>query len=78
MDENKLIGILPMITSALAAKISENENISEDAAISKLYKSKLYNMLENENTTVWQFSVTKLFELYQEEMATGSIDFPEY
>ena len=78
MDENKLIGILPMITSALAAKISESENISEDEAISKLYKSKLYNMLENESTKVWQFSVTKLFDLYQEEMATGAIDFPEY
>ena len=78
MDEKKLMGILPMMTSALASKISESENISEDAAILKLYKSQLYCMLENENTKVWQFSITKLFELYQEEMVMGTIDFPEY
>ncbi len=78
MDENKFIGLLPLITSNLAGMIAENENISEDEAISKLYNSKLYAMLEKENTKVWQFSVTKLFELYSEEQETGMIDFPEY
>lgn len=78
MDEKKLIGLLPMMTSSLASMIAEKDNISEDEAISKLYNSKLYSMLEKENTKVWQFSITKLFELYQEEVKTGSIDFPEY
>lgn len=78
MDENKFIGLLPLITSNLAEMISENENISEDEAISRLYNSKLYAMLERENTKVWQFGATKLFELYCEEQETGTIDFPEY
>ncbi len=78
MDENKFIGLLPLITSNLAGMISENENVSEDEAISRLYNSKLYAMLERENTKVWQFSVTKLFEFYCEEQKMGTIDFPEY
>lgn len=78
MDENKLIVLLPMITSAVANKIAESYHISEDDAISRLYSSKLYAMLEQENTKVWQFSATKLFELYQEEISTGILDFPEY
>lgn len=78
MDEKKLIGLLPMMTSSLASMIAERDNICEDEAISKLYNSMLYSMLEKENTKVWQFSITKLFELYQEELKTGLIDFPEY
>lgn len=78
MDDKKLTAILPMIVSSLADRILSAYDISEDEAISNIYNSKLYAALENENTKVWQFSDQKLFDMYQEEINTGYIDYPEY
>lgn len=61
------------MTSAIAEKIAAHYHISEDEAIVRLYA-----MLEQEKTKVWQFSISKLFELYKEETERGVLDFPDY
>ncbi|MCI8635143.1 MAG: hypothetical protein HFJ05_06040 [Eubacterium sp.] len=78
MDDNQLAALLPFMASAIADKIAVYYQVSEDEAIRRLYDSKLYAMLEQEKTKVWHFSVVKLFELYQEEVENGIIDFPDY
>lgn len=78
MDDNQLAALLPFMVSAIADKIAVYYQVNEDEAIRRLYDSKLYAMLEQEKTKVWHFSVVKLFELYQEEVENGVIDFPDY
>ena len=78
MDDKKFKAILPFITAALVDKISTIYNLDEDAAIKSLYTTELYSYLENEETKVWQYSVEKIFTLYQTEIQTGTLELPEY
>ena len=78
MNDNKLAALLPYMVSAIADKIAAFYYISEDEAIRRFYDSKLYAMLEYEKTKIWHFSVVKLFEMYQNEVETGIVDFPDY
>ena len=57
--------------------IADKQNMSEDEAITKLYSSKLYAMLEQEDTKVWHYSTLMLYELLTEEETTGNIEFPD-
>ena len=70
-------GILPVIVSGLAQKIATEQSLDEKAVLSKLYASKLYALLEQEDTGVWQYSVPFLYEKYREEADTGNITFPD-
>lgn len=78
MDDNRFEAILPFITAALAEKVSISYNLDEDTSIKILYKTKLYSYIENEETKVWQYSIEKMFDLYKQEIETGSLELPEY
>ena len=78
MDKDKFAALMPVIVGGLANKIIEESHISEDEAFKKLYNSELYTALENEGTKVWTYSVPKLFDLYQKEINTGSLELLEY
>ena len=56
---------------AVLPKISEND------AITKLYNSKLYAILEQEETKVWQYSTEMLYSLFEQEEETGKVEFPD-
>lgn len=78
MDEKKFKAILPFISAALVDKISTIYDFDEDTAIKSLYTTELYSYLENEETKVWHYSVEKIFDLYQIEIQTGTLELPEY
>lgn len=69
--------VLQTIATGLVDKIISESGLSEDIAMEKLYASKLYAMLEKEDTKVWHFSVSMLYELYKKERDTGNLIFPE-
>ena len=77
MDKEKFEALLPLIIAALMQKIIEQKKISHNEAFSRLYGSKLYSFLDNEQTKVWHYSAEKLFQLFEEEMSTGKIELPE-
>lgn len=77
MGKEQFAAIMPYISADLIAYISEKQNISEDEAIKKLYASKLYETLENEDTKVWQYSTQMLYSLIEQEEQTGDIVFPD-
>ncbi len=77
MDKSKFDAVFPIICSALAAKIATELNLSNKVAITQLYSSYLYEMLEREETKVWQYSTNKLLELFLEEISSGKINFPQ-
>ena len=78
MNKEQFEALLPLIITALMKKIIERKKISQDEAFSQLYNSRLYNALDDEETKVWHYSTEMLFYLFEEEMATGNLEFPEY
>jgi len=77
MNQEQFIAIMPYICVDLVAMISNKQSISEHDAIYKLYSSKLYALLEKEETKVWQYSTDMLYSLLLQEEKTGSISFPD-
>lgn len=77
MSREQFSAIMPYISADLVSMIADKENISEESAIKKLYSSKLYAALENEETKVWQYSTNMLLYLFENEEKTGEISFPD-
>ena len=72
MNPNQFAAIMPYISADLVGMIAEKENISENAAITKLYNSELYAILEQEDTKVWHYSTHMLYSLLEKEEKTGN------
>ena len=77
MGQEQFTAIMPYISADLVGIIAKKENISEYDAITKLYNSKLYASLEQEDTKVWQYSTDMLYLLFKQEEKTGKIEFPD-
>ena len=77
MSEKQLSGILVLLVPQIIKEITDNEKIAEDMATESFYISKVYSVLENEETKLWHLSTKALYELYKQEKQTGKIDFPE-
>ena len=77
MRDDQFISIMPYISTDLVTMIIERQNISEKKAVYKLYASKLYSLLENEETKLWQYSTDMLYSLLEQEEKTGEIQFPD-
>lgn len=69
--------MLPVICASLIQMIAESESITEREAIFRLYSSKLYRLLEQENTKLWQYSTSMLYSLLTEERNLGTLSFPD-
>lgn len=76
-EKKEFQAILQVIVSRLAQMIAEEIDISDKDALNRLYSSKLYEKLEQEETKVWHLSVPTLYSLFVEEQETGKITFPQ-
>lgn len=77
MGQEKFVAMMPYISADLIYMIVNKQGISEEEAIKKLYASKLYAALENEETKVWQYSTQMLYSLLEQEEKNGDIQFPD-
>lgn len=77
MGQEQFVAIMPYISADLVSLIITKQNIPEEDAIKKLYTSKLYATLEQEETKLWQYSTQMLYSLLEQEEATGDIQFPD-
>ncbi len=77
MGQEQFMAIMPYISADLISMIAKKQSISEKAALSKLYASKLYASLEQEDTKVWQYSTEMLYLLFEREQKTGELTFPD-
>jgi hypothetical protein len=78
MEENKFAAILPIVVGGLVNKIVDETKAKDDEVFEKLYNSKLYGFLEDEETKFWTYSVPKLFDLYQMEINRGEFEIPYF
>lgn len=77
MGKEQFGALMPLITADLVYLIADKQKISQEDAIKKLYLSKLYAFLEEEETKVWQYSTKMLYSLFEQEERTGTIEFPD-
>ena len=76
MKQAQFAALMPYISTDLVKMISNKLNLSNEEAITKLYSSKLYEMLEDEETKLWHYSTSMLFSLFIQEEKNGTIQFP--
>ena len=76
MNES-ISSVIAMITPGILNLLIENRNINLEEASMLLYSSQLYKALEDEKTKVWRLGYPLLYDLLEEELATGKITFPE-
>ena len=77
MNENQFNSLLTLIVPQIIDKITENSNISDIDAIDRFYNSRLYSELSDEKSKLWHYSPSLLYTMYQDELLTGSYDYPE-
>ena len=70
MDTGAFEMVLQTISAGLVGKIITDKGLGENAAMESLYLSKLYAMLEKEDTKLWHYSVPMLYDLFNEELIT--------
>jgi hypothetical protein len=77
MTPEKLSALLAIINPSIIQLIMDNRKHTNVEATTLFYNSALYAMLENEESKLWHLSPLTLYELFEEELTTGSIDYPE-
>ncbi len=77
MGQEQFTAMMPYISADLIDMIAKKQGISESDALTKLYTSKLYAALEQEDTKVWQYSTEMLYALLLREEQTGELVFPD-
>ena len=77
MTPEKLSALLAILNPSVVQLIMENKNLSNIEATKLFYNSDLYAMMENEASKLWHLSPLVLYELLDEELTTGSINYPE-
>lgn len=77
MEQQKFEAVLVVLVPQVVLLITENYNSDEITASKELYDSKLYELLEKEETKLWHLSPLTLFNMFDEEKKTGEFTFPE-
>ena len=77
MEKNKFEAMLVLLVPQVIHLITENYPYDEVTASQEFYNSKVYSLLEQEDTKLWHFSPLTLFNMYDEEKRTGNFVFPE-
>lgn len=77
MEQKKFKEILTLLVPMVIDLIVKNHKVDEATAIKAFYESRVYSLLDEEDTKMWHYSPLTLFCMYDEEYRTGNITFPE-
>ena len=77
MADKKFEATLTLLVPQVINLICKNYPLDEMAASRAFYESKVYSLLEQEETKLWHFSPLTLFNMFDEEKATGDFRMPE-
>jgi len=77
MNADQFSAILAIIVPPILDQITKNSNVDEKTVISRFYQSKLYQELSDETSKLWHYSPMTLYTMYQDELLTGTYDYPE-
>lgn len=77
MEKKKFEAMLMLLVPQVINLIVETYSYDEVMASSEFYSSKVYALLEQEDTKLWHLSALTLFHMFDEEVRTGTVIFPE-
>ena len=77
MEKKKFEAMLVLLVPQVIHLITENYAYDEVTASKEFYESKVYSILEQEDTKMWHLSALTLFNMFDEEKKTGTFTFPE-
>ena len=77
MEKQKFEAMLVLLIPQILNFITERYFWDEVTAHKEFYTSKVYALLEQEDTKLWHFSALTLFNMFDEERQTGILTFPE-
>lgn len=77
MNEEKFGAVMGILVPQVVRLITEKYLSDELTAAKEFYNSKVYELLEQEETKVWHFSPLTLFNMFDEEKRTGTFEIPE-
>lgn len=66
MTSSKFVAVLTLLVPQVVKLICKNYQMDEITATKDFYESKVYVLLEEEETKVWHFSALTLFNMYAE------------
>jgi len=75
--EKDISAIVAVITPGILQLLQQKRGLPLEQASELLYNSKLYAALEDEMTKAWRLGYPELYDLLEEELATGRITWPE-
>lgn len=76
MNKDRFVALMITITPDIINKIMYKYGLNEDRAMILFYKSKIYKLLEKEETKLWQYSSEMIVELFDREK-NGRLELPE-
>lgn len=77
MGTKQFSAVMGILVEQIVHLITENYTYDEITASNEFYNSKIYALLEQEETKLWHFSPLTLFNIFDEEKKTGSFELPE-
>ncbi|MDR1833954.1 MAG: hypothetical protein LBQ92_04790 [Propionibacteriaceae bacterium] len=77
VTQENLFSVLAFVTPGIIGHLMEWRGLDEEQAARLLYESEVYARLEEEETKLWHLSPLALADLLQQELDTGTIDWPE-
>lgn len=77
MTEEKFGAVMGILVPQVVHLIVENYPYDETTATNAFYGSKVYALLEQEDTKLWHLSPRMLFHLFDEETRNHDFELPE-
>lgn len=77
MEKKKFEAMLVLLVPQVIHLITESYSYDEVTASKEFYESRVYSLLEEEDTKLWHLSALTLFNMFDEEKRTGTFIFPE-
>jgi len=77
MTPEKFSALLAILNPPVVQLLMDTRKLTAVEAATLFYNSSLYAMLENEASKLWHLSPLTLYELLEEELTTGNINYPE-
>ena len=77
MSDSRYSALLTVIVPMVIGEIVKAYGLDEKTATERFYASRVYEELSDEERKLWHYSPKVLFSLYDEEVRTGAITYPE-
>jgi hypothetical protein len=76
MTDNAHIGTLEMLVPTLVGEYERRTGAGPNEAVRTVYASKLYELLEKEETKLWHLSSVTLCDILERELRGEPLDIP--